>query len=109
MAPYGYFIVAALILLSPATAFAQRVPANDSGAIGGEVGIFLPREERLRWGPALEGFYEYYFSPRQSLRIGLGWTEPKFDFDDEDGFRIVRVPVDLVFPCATHTSVMCGP
>ena len=34
------------------------MPHKDAGAIGGEVGIFLPKEDRLTTGPVLEGFYE---------------------------------------------------
>jgi hypothetical protein len=90
-------ILTALLLVLPAAAHAQRVPATDSGALIGEVGWFFPNEDVLRWGPVIEGFYEYYFTPRNSVRFGLGWTEPKFDQDDEDGFRIIRVPVDLVY------------
>lgn len=104
-------ILTAAIVVLPSVALAQRVPAADSGAIGGEVGLFLPREDGLDWGPALEGFYEYYLNARNSFRIGLGWTEPKFDFDDEDGFRIVRVPFDLVYNWergAVHPFVGAG-
>lgn len=92
-----HFILTALLLALPSSALAQRVPATDSGAIGGEVGLFLPSEDALKSGPTLEGFYEYYMSARSSVRIGLGWAHPKFDRDEEDGYRILRVPVDLVY------------
>lgn len=105
------FILIALLLLWPAAAFAQRVPATDSGAVTGEFGAFFPREDGLGWGPALEGSYEYYFNPRNSVRVGLGWMQPKFDRDEEDDIRIVRVPVDFVYNWeggAVHPFVGAG-
>jgi hypothetical protein len=94
-----HFILTALIAALPALASAQgRVPATDSGALGIDFGVFLPREDRLANGPTLEGFYEYYFTPRGSLRVGLGWMQP--DFDDNEGdesLRYLRVPVDFVY------------
>ena len=65
----------ALLVLIPATAMAQRrVPAAESGAIGGEVGLYLPRDENLSSGPVLEGFYEYLllgpYEHAHRLRMG---------------------------------------
>jgi hypothetical protein len=92
----GAFILP-VILVIPATAAAQRrVPATDSAAIGGDVGVFIARDETLDSGLTLEGFYEYYFSPRTSMRVGLGWAEPSFDREDEDSMRYVRIPFDVV-------------
>jgi hypothetical protein len=72
------FILIALLAAMPATALAQgRVPATDSGAIGVDVGIFLARDADLNNGLAVEGFYEYYFTPRMSVRTGLGWANPQ--------------------------------
>lgn len=91
-----HFILTAMLVALPSIALAQRVPATDSGAIGGEVGLFIPREDALSVGPSLEGFYEYYFTPRTSVRIGLGWARPKYDDDERWSVRYVRVPVDVV-------------
>ncbi len=105
-----HFIVFALCL-SPAVASAQRLPATGSAAVGGEVGVFLPRADFLDPGPALEGFYEYYLEPRTSLRLGVGWANPNFDRDDEDTMRYVRVAGDLVYNWeggAVHPFVGAG-
>jgi opacity protein-like surface antigen len=86
------------LLLVPLPAAAQgRIPAEDSGAIGGDLGLFLPAQEGLGSGLALEGFYEYYLTPRTSIRTGLGWAEPDFDREEEDSLRHVRVAVDAVY------------
>ena len=83
-----HFILTLILVASPSAAMAQRLPATDSGAIGGDGGLFMGR---LSARPTLEGFYENYFSPRNSLRIGLGWARPQVDQQH------LRVPVDLVY------------
>jgi hypothetical protein len=87
-----------MVLAVPSLSLAQRrVPATDSAAIGADVGLFLPREEALDTGPTVEGFYEYYFAPRTSVRIGLGWANPEFDREEDDSLRYVRIATDLVY------------
>ena len=87
----------ALCLGFPSAVAAQaRMPHKDAGAIGGEVGIFLPKEDALTTGPVLEGFYEYYLSPRDSIRLGVGWLNPKFESESSDSLRQIRLAVDFV-------------
>ena len=92
-----FILFASCTAVASAAAAQGRVPAADSGAVGGDVGIIVPRSEALGTGPVLEGFYEYYFTPRTSLRIGLGWANPSFDRDEDDSLRLLRVPVDVVY------------
>ena len=88
----------ALVLAVPSLSLAQRrVPAAESAAIGVDVGLFMPREEALDAGPNLEGFYEYYFAPRTSVRVGLGWANPEFDREEDDSLRYVRIATDVVY------------
>ena len=93
LAAVGCFVV----LVNPSAAFAQaRMPHKDAGAIGGEVGVFLPSQDGMTTGPALEGFYEYYLTARDSVRMGAGWANPKFERESADSMRQIRVAVDLV-------------
>jgi opacity protein-like surface antigen len=85
-----------VVLGVPSAAFAQRMPHKDAGAIGGEVGVFLPKQDGMTTGPALEGFYEYYLTARNSVRMGAGWANPKFERESSDSMRQIRVAVDLV-------------
>src|SRR5688500_13207398 len=64
-----HFILTLILVASPSAAMAQRLPATVAGASGGDGGLFMGR---LSARPTLEGFYEYYISPRNSLRIGVG-------------------------------------
>jgi hypothetical protein len=91
----GCITVVALLAV-PGSALAQRTPSAESGAVGGDVGLFLPFDDALGSGLALEGFYEYYFTARTSLRLGLGWANPSFDREDEDSLRHFRVAMDVV-------------
>jgi len=86
-----------VVLAVPSTAGAQaRMPHTDAGAIGGEVGVFLPRQDGMTTGPSLEGFYEYYLTARDSVRMGAGWANPKFERESADSMRQIRVAVDVV-------------
>ena len=87
----------AMVLVIPSAAAAQpRMPHRDASAIGGEVGIFLPKEEALKSGPVLEGFYEHYFTARESLRIGVGWLNPKWEAEDSDSLRQIHIGADFL-------------
>jgi Outer membrane protein beta-barrel domain len=95
---WKHFILSTLFVAAANVAAAQgRVPAAESGAVGGDIGVMAPRGDRLGTGLALEGFYEYYFTSRASLRLGLGWADLPFDGDEDDSLRSLRVPIDLVY------------
>jgi hypothetical protein len=86
-----------MMLAAPVAAEAQaRMPHKDAGAIGGEVGIFLPKDDALTTGPALEGFYEYYLTARESVRVGVGWLNPKWEPESSDSLRQIRLAVDFI-------------
>lgn len=72
------------------------MPHSDAGAIGGEVGVFLPKQDFMTTGPVVEGFYEYYMTARDSLRVGAGWANPKFERESADSMRQMRVAVDVL-------------
>lgn len=92
------FFCFVLALGWPASVAAQgRVPAAESGALGVDFGLFVPRDESLESGLTLEGFYEYYLSARTSVRLGLGWANPQFEGGSDDSLRHVRVAGDVVY------------
>ena len=91
----GSSILAMSIVLAPAAVSAQT-PRTDSAAVGADVGLFLPRADFLKSGLEVDGFYEYYLSPRTSIRLGGGWMNPKLETEDDDSIRYFRVGGDLV-------------
>ncbi len=103
-------LVMLAVTLTPALAQAQT-PQTDSAAIGGDVGIFFPKSDGLTSGLALDGFYEYYLSPRTSIRLGGGFMNPKLKRDEDDSRRYIRVGGDLVYNWeggAVHPFVGAG-
>lgn len=89
--------LAIALALCPVMAEAQRTPRTDSAAVGGDVGIFRPSSDALDPALSLDGFYEYYLSPRTSVRLGVGWTNPEFESDPDESLRHVRVGGDLIY------------
>src|SRR5690349_17275241 len=72
-------LVCTMVLCVAAPALAQRrearrVPHDGSSAVVGEVGLFMPTQDGMTTGPAVEGAYEYYLDARNSLRLGVGWA-----------------------------------
>jgi len=89
-------IFALALSCAPAIGYAQT-PRTDSAAVGADVGVFLPKADGLKSGLVLDAFYEYYLSPRTSLRLGGDWMNPKFDNGEDDSIRYFRVGGDLVY------------
>jgi len=87
----------AILVFSAASAQAQRVPATESTAIGGEVGLFFPNDERLDRDIELGVTYEYYLSPRVSLRVGFAHTDPEFEREQDDSLRQRRLDLGVLY------------
>jgi len=79
------------------TASAQgRMPHATAGAIGGEVGVMLPKQEGMQRGAGVQGFYEHYLSARDSVRVAVEWMNPKREIETTDSVRQVRIGGDLI-------------
>jgi hypothetical protein len=70
----GWF--AALPVL--ATAQERRVPHEGSTAVGLDVGTFIPSDDLFDDSLLVNILYEYYVTPRVSLRTAFSWTDPNF-------------------------------
>jgi len=98
-------IIASLVLgLSaavPATVLAQsrqRVPHQESAAFGLDLGVFAPSgngADRLDSAPMISGLYEFYVTPRISLRPSIGWTQPSLSGSAIDSVREVPIRFDV--------------
>jgi Outer membrane protein beta-barrel domain len=88
--------VIVLVCTSSSAWAQQRVPHKDSAAIGGDVGVFLPKQDGMDPGPVFEGFYEYYVNARDSVRLGVGWADPNREGESSDSVRTVRIGVDVL-------------
>lgn len=105
------WMLAGVSLLLPSSALAQRMPTTGTGAVGGDVGVFLPAQDGMGSSLALDGFFEYYLTPRTSVRTGLGWANPDFDREPEDSLRQLRIGADVLYNWeggAVHPYVGAG-
>jgi Outer membrane protein beta-barrel domain len=86
----GRLLCAALVLtvfvLSASFVTAQeRVPHKGSVAAGIDIGTFVPADDAFDPALLVNGLYEYYVTPRVSLRTEVGWANP----------GLSRTPVEL--------------
>ena len=92
------WILAAALLVAPASSFAQaRVPDSQMMAIGADAGVLFPGDH-LEPGLVVNGLWEYYFTPRAGIRTTLGWANLSFDGrEDDDTQRQIKLALDLLY------------
>jgi|SRR5438876_11350976 len=92
-------LVLALCTVAPVTAKAQElVPHARSQAVGFDIGAFIPSSntgDQLDNAPPVSGFYEYYLTPRVSLRGSAGWTRPSVRGSSIDQVRMMPLRFDV--------------
>jgi opacity protein-like surface antigen len=78
------WIVGLSCVLVPAAAAAQpRVPDAGMGAVGGDIGLFMPSDDDLKSALTWDVLLAYYLTPRIGIQGSLGGTNNDFeDFDD---------------------------
>ena len=87
-------LVCALIALAvPAVA---QTPDVGTRAAGVDLGVLLP-DKQFEQTLTLDGFGEYYLTPRISVRGLLGWASPGFDGRTENHFRQVKLLFNGVY------------
>jgi hypothetical protein len=82
-----------LLLVSPAAA---QTPDRGLIGAGASLGVLFP-DEAFENTLTLEGFGEFYVTPRVSIRGLLGYASPGFDGRTEDHFRQVRLLFNGVY------------
>jgi hypothetical protein len=90
-------LASAIILAAGASqATAQaRVPDTGMGAIGGNIGIIVPKDP-FETDIALSGTFDYYLTPRLSLRPGVFWAEPDVE-DHDESLRRIALMFDVIY------------
>jgi outer membrane protein W len=89
-------LVLGLWVVAPAFAVAQeRVPHEGSTAVGIDVGAFVPTADQLDNSLLMSVLYEYYVTPRVSLRTGFGWADPEFKGGGIDSLRQLPLRLDV--------------
>jgi hypothetical protein len=95
----GSLICASFVVVAPVNVSAQeRVPHGGTQAVGFEFGAFLPTGDsgdQLNVAPPVNGFYEYYATPRISLRGTAGWAKPSVTGSPIDAVRVMPLRFDV--------------
>jgi len=73
----------------------ERIPAARSAAIGIDVGAFVPPAPEMNSSLLLNVLYEYYVTPRVSLRSDVGWASPSFNSGGISSLRTIPVRLDV--------------
>jgi hypothetical protein len=82
--------------MAPPASAQPRVPDTGMWAVGGDVGALLPTEDAFDNTLDLQGFAEYYLTPRTGIRMGLGWADPSFG-ESNRSVRTVRLTADVTY------------
>lgn len=88
--------ITALLALAPLSSSLAQVPDKGLIGAGGDIGLFFP-DNAFENTLTLDGFAEYYATPRMSGRVLLGWASPGFDNRTEDHFRQTRLLFNGVY------------
>ena len=65
------------------------------GGVSGNIGIIFPRDP-FNADVALSATFDYYLTPRVSLRPGVLWADPSVEGRDES-LRRVGLTVDVLY------------
>ena len=89
-------LVVGLCAISPSVVAAQeRVPRQGSTAVGVDVGAFVPADDQFDNALIINGLFEYYVTPRVSLRTDFGLADPGLKREAVDSLRQVPLRLDL--------------
>jgi opacity protein-like surface antigen len=66
-------------------------------AVGGDLGVLISQEDVYDNALDLQGFAEYYLTPRVGIRMGAGWANPSVGDNGEDTVRQTRVTFDVTY------------
>src|SRR5262245_11181618 len=89
-------IVLGVIAAAPVAASAQeRVPHTGTPAVGVDFGFILPSDDQLDTTMNVGALFEYYLTPRVSLRTGFGIADSEFANNEINSLRQVPLRMDL--------------
>jgi opacity protein-like surface antigen len=103
--PFAPSLVMRLLTLSVLMLVVYSVPASaqarvaDQGmwAVGADAGVLISKEDIYDNALDLQGFAEYYLTPRVGIRMGAGWANPSVGQGDGDSVRQTRVTFDVTY------------
>jgi hypothetical protein len=89
-------LIVMLLVTGASNAAAQaRVPDDGMAAVGGNIGFIVPKEP-FETDIALSGTFDYYVTPRLSLRPGVLWANPGVE-DHDESLQRVGLLFDVIY------------
>ena len=93
---FGSICITAVLTIAATLPAAAQTPDKGMLAAGVDIGALFP-DDAFEKAVTLDGFGEYYVTPRVSIRGLLGWASPGFDRRTEDHFRQVKLLFNGVY------------
>jgi opacity family porin len=72
------------------------MPHAGANAVGAEVGAFIPNQDGMSHSAEVTGFFEPYLTARDSLRLAVGWADPKVETSNDQSTRQVRIGGEVI-------------
>jgi opacity protein-like surface antigen len=88
--PTRLFVAALFSVFLVASPAAAQTPDTGLIGAGGDIGVFFP-DEAFEKTLTLDGFAEWYLTPRIGVRAMLAWASPGFENRTEDKFRQTKL------------------
>lgn len=92
---FGSLVLALSMAVPTVVAAQEREPHSGSMAAGFDVGAFVPKDSAFDSAFVLNALYEYYLTPRVSLRTEFGWADPSFKREGSDSLRQLPLRLDV--------------
>jgi len=101
-------VLTSLLSIVPAAAQAPaQTPDTGLIGVGGDIGVLFP-DEAFENTFTLDGYGEWYLTPRISLRAMLGYASPGFENRTEDTFRQTKLMFNGVYNWETRGGLNFG-
>jgi hypothetical protein len=85
-----------LLFMAAAHTAAAQTPAAGGAAAGIDLGVLFP-DDAFENAVTVDGFGEYYFTPRVAARVMLAWANPGVANFTEDHFRQTKLLFNAVY------------
>jgi opacity protein-like surface antigen len=91
----GSVVLSSCLMLPTEGAAQERVPHTGQTALGVDIGAFVPKDDQFDEALLINALFEYYLTPRVSLRTSFGLTDPGYRTESIDSLRQVPLRVDV--------------
>jgi opacity protein-like surface antigen len=91
----GVFMIGSCLVVPGIASAQERSPHTGSTAVGVDVGAFIPSADELESALIVNALFDYYVTPRVSLRTVFGLTDPGFSQESSDSLRQIPLRLDV--------------